>query len=35
MIGAIGFDAREFDDLKSRLRLLTERVSAATPPQDQ
>ncbi|RZU33483.1 MarR family winged helix-turn-helix transcriptional regulator [Blastococcus saxobsidens] len=27
MIGAIGFDAREFDDLKSRLRLLTERVN--------
>ncbi len=27
MIGAIGFDAREFDDLKSRLRLLTDRVS--------
>ena len=28
MIGAIGFDAGEFDDLKSRLRLLTERVTA-------
>ena len=28
MIGAIGFDAAEFDDLKARLRLLTERVSA-------
>jgi MarR family transcriptional regulator, organic hydroperoxide resistance regulator len=27
MIGAIGFDAREFDDLKARLRLLTDRVS--------
>ena len=27
MIGAIGFDAREFDDLKQRLRLLTERVN--------
>ena len=34
MIGAIGFDAREFDDLKARLRLLTERVSSTTPPQD-
>jgi MarR family transcriptional regulator, organic hydroperoxide resistance regulator len=31
MIGAIGFDAAEFDDLKSRLRLLTERVSATAP----
>ena len=31
MIGAIGFDAVEFDDLKSRLRLLTERVSAPAP----
>ncbi|MCA0145824.1 MarR family winged helix-turn-helix transcriptional regulator [Blastococcus sp. LR1] len=29
MIGAIGFDAAEFDDLKSRLRLLTERVNGA------
>ena len=28
MIGAIGFDAPEFDDLKTKLRLLTERVSA-------
>ncbi|TFV51981.1 MarR family transcriptional regulator [Blastococcus sp. TF02A_35] len=27
MIDAIGFDAGEFDDLKSRLRLLTERVN--------
>jgi MarR family transcriptional regulator, organic hydroperoxide resistance regulator len=27
MIGAIGFDIGEFDDLKARLRLLTERVS--------
>jgi DNA-binding MarR family transcriptional regulator len=27
MIGAIGFDIAEFDDLKSRLRLLTERVN--------
>ena len=27
MIGAIGFDTSEFDDLKSRLRLLTERVN--------
>ena len=31
MIGAIGFDSAEFDDLKSRLRLLTERVSASAP----
>jgi len=29
MIAAIGFDASEFDDLKQRLRLLTERVSQA------
>src|SRR5918911_2625013 len=29
MIGAIGFDAPEFDDLKAKLRLLTERVTAA------
>ena len=34
MIGAIGFDASEFDDLKARLRVLTERVSTATPAQD-
>jgi DNA-binding MarR family transcriptional regulator len=27
MIGAIGFDTGEFDDLKSKLRLLTERVT--------
>jgi DNA-binding MarR family transcriptional regulator len=27
MIAAIGFDIGEFDDLKARLRLLTERVS--------
>ena len=27
MIGAIGFDTGEFDDLKQRLRLLTERVN--------
>ena len=33
MIGAIGFDCREFEDLKQRLRLLTERVSAAEPAQ--
>jgi DNA-binding MarR family transcriptional regulator len=33
MIGAIGFDASEFDDLKARLRVLTERVSTATPLQ--
>jgi DNA-binding MarR family transcriptional regulator len=33
MIAAIGFDASEFDDLKQRLRLLTERVTStpATP----
>ena len=31
MIGAIGFDATEFDDVKQRLRLLTERVSSTTP----
>jgi MarR family transcriptional regulator, organic hydroperoxide resistance regulator len=31
MIGGIGFDASEFDDLKQRLRLLTERVSAPGP----
>ena len=29
MIAAIGFDASEFDDLKQRLRLLTERVTQA------
>jgi DNA-binding MarR family transcriptional regulator len=34
MIGAIGFDASEFDDLKSRLRVLTERVTAPAPAQD-
>ena len=34
MIGAIGFDASEFDDLKARLRVLTERVSTTTPAQD-
>src|SRR3954451_19370445 len=28
MIGAIGFDVSEFDDLKQRLRLLTERVTS-------
>jgi DNA-binding MarR family transcriptional regulator len=33
MIGAIGFDMGEFDDLKQRLRLLTERVSSTTPAQ--
>ena len=27
MIGAIGFDTREFDELMQRLRLLTERVN--------
>ncbi|RBY92043.1 MarR family transcriptional regulator [Blastococcus sp. TBT05-19] len=30
MIEAIGFDTGEFDDLKSRLRLLTERVSGTS-----
>ncbi|RBY97065.1 MarR family transcriptional regulator [Blastococcus sp. TF02-8] len=29
MIDAIGFDTGEFDDLKSRLRLLTERVNGS------
>src|SRR5215218_9177245 len=28
MIGAIGFDMAEFDDLKARLRLLVDRVNA-------
>src|SRR3954454_4849441 len=28
MIGAIGFDCGEFDDLKAKLRLLSDRVSA-------
>jgi hypothetical protein len=27
MIGAIGFDTGEFDELMQRLRLLTERVN--------
>ena len=31
MIVSIGFDTSEFDDLKSRLRLLTDRVNAADP----
>ena len=31
MIGTIGFDTGEFDDLKAKLRLLTERVSTAAP----
>ncbi len=31
MIGTIGFDASEFDDLKQRLRLLTERVTTPEP----
>ncbi|HEV7212335.1 MAG TPA: MarR family transcriptional regulator [Blastococcus sp.] len=31
MIGAIGFDTEEFADLKSRLRLLTDRVSGVRP----
>jgi DNA-binding MarR family transcriptional regulator len=30
MIGAIAFDVSEFDDLKSRLRLLTDRVSGTS-----
>ena len=34
MIGAIGFDTAEFDDLKARLRVLTERVSTTPPAQD-
>ena len=29
MIGAIGFNTGEFDDLRAKLRLLTERVSTA------
>jgi len=33
MIGAIGFDASEFDDLKARLRVLTDRVSTTTPAE--
>jgi MarR family transcriptional regulator, organic hydroperoxide resistance regulator len=32
MIDAIGFDAAEFDDLKARLRLLTERVAGPGAP---
>jgi DNA-binding MarR family transcriptional regulator len=32
MIGAIGFDTGEFDDLKGKLRLLTERVSGFQLP---
>src|SRR6188472_871463 len=32
MIGAIGFDTGEFDDLKGKLRLLTERVSGTRLP---
>ena len=32
MIGAIGFDVSEFDDLKQRLRMLTDRVTTTTPP---
>jgi MarR family transcriptional regulator, organic hydroperoxide resistance regulator len=31
MIGTIGFDTGEFDDLKSKLRLLTQRVSTTGP----
>ena len=31
MIGAIAFDISEFDDLKQRLRVLTDRVSGASP----
>jgi hypothetical protein len=30
MIGAIGFDAPEFADLKAKLRLLAERVSGTS-----
>jgi DNA-binding MarR family transcriptional regulator len=33
MIGTIGFNASEFDDLKQRLRTLTERVTATAPAQ--
>jgi DNA-binding MarR family transcriptional regulator len=32
MIGAIAFDTTEFDDLKGRLRLLTDRVSGPATP---
>jgi DNA-binding MarR family transcriptional regulator len=32
MIDALGFNAAEFDDLKQRLRLLTERVSGGSQP---
>jgi DNA-binding MarR family transcriptional regulator len=32
MIGAIGFDTGEFEDLKGKLRLLTERVSSTPLP---
>ena len=31
MIGAIGLDAPEFNELKAKLRLLTERVTQPTP----
>ncbi|TYP87917.1 MarR family winged helix-turn-helix transcriptional regulator [Blastococcus xanthinilyticus] len=34
MIGAIGFDSGEFDDLKARLRLLTDRVNTAAGATD-
>ena len=34
MIGAIGFDVSEFDDLKKRLRLLTDRVTTNAQAQD-
>jgi DNA-binding MarR family transcriptional regulator len=32
MIGAIAFEVSEFDDLKARLRLLTDRVSGTSTP---
>ena len=32
MIGAIGFDSSEFDELMQRLRLLTERVNQGEAP---
>ncbi|MDK3255520.1 MarR family winged helix-turn-helix transcriptional regulator [Blastococcus capsensis] len=35
MIGAIGFDTREFDDLKSRLRTLTDRVNGPAEAGDR
>lgn len=35
MIGAIGFDTSEFDDLKARLRLLTDRVNGTAEVPEQ